>query len=501
MRLLLAPAIATLALFTSAQDSQDKAERRKPAATPPLNARYELGWRVRRLERAWAANTDVERRKFALPQIEAAVQHFFGLRLNSAAEALDQAAHEVLAGSDGFSCNAANAWVFQPERRLLDLTAESFALTATLWYSPCVESGSSGSAMTLAARLDPEREPLTFPGVDFGERTEVRMALAGRTPGDVQLTVVATDQGFGSSTHKLTLSIVEKRDERLAALEAALDKLPDTAPRLERETGKALLALLKSLAAGSTEETDYPGARLLAEAEQVVAAAAKGERWYGSARTGQFWLAVPTSEKRSTRARIFVPALPADAPKPPLVVALHGAGGSENMFFDGYGDGEIVRQCETRKWMLVAPRVGFGSAPVAALVDELATRFAFDPERVFVVGHSMGAAAGTSVVLADPTRYAAFVALGGGQAVKDAAKLAGLPIFIGAGERDFGLAGAKSLRDSLLGSGAKRVLWREYANTEHLLVVPDALPDVFAWLTSLAGVEGGPQSLGPQRSR
>lgn len=483
MRLL--PLVAAIAIFV-------------PATAQQPNARYELGWRVRQLERAWAANTDVEKRKLALPHIEAAVQHFFGLRIPAAAEALDLATHRIAARIH--DCNWNRAWAFTPERRLFDAEAKSFELNAELFYAPCPGAGRGASAEFLSASFDATEN--VFHGVlTMGERVLRDVAFPGDALGDLRLTVIASDAVFASSEHNMTLSIVEKRDERLAALEAALEKLPDTAPRLERETGKALLALLKSLATGSTEETDYPGARLLAEAEQVIAAAAKGERWYGSAKTGQYWLAVPTSEKRSTRARIFVPALAADAPKPPLVVALHGAGGSENMFFDGYGDGEIVRQCETRGWMLVAPRVGFGSAPVAALVDELATRFAFDPKRVFVVGHSMGAAAGTSVVLADPSRYAAFVALGGGQALKEPAKLAGLPIFIGAGERDFALAGAKSLRDSLLGSGAKRAVWREYANTEHLLVVPDALPDVFAWLTALAGVEGGAQSLGPQRSR
>ncbi len=470
------------------------------ASAQQLNVRYELGWRVRQLERAWAANTDVERRRFALPSVEQAVAHFFAMRMNAAAEAIDRATNDVLVGEDGFSCNAARAWVFEPERRLIDSSTESIALTARLWYSPCVESGVSGGSMTLSARLGAGHQAVTLPGVDFGERTVARVSLKDQIPGDVRLTVVATDRGFGSSEHQLTLSIVEKRDERLAALEAALDKLPDTAPQLERETAKALLALLKSLAAGSTEETDYPGARLLAEAEAVVAAAAKGERWYGSARAGEFWLAVPSSEKRTTRVRVLVPAVRADAP-PPLVLALHGAGGSENMFFDGYGDGQIVRLCEARGWMLVAPRVGFGAAPVAALVDALSERFAFNTKQVFVVGHSMGAAAAIAAVQAAPSRYAALVALGGGQGLASPGELATRPIFVGAGERDFGLGGAKKLRDSLLASEAKRLVWREYPNTEHLLVVPDALPDVFAWLDVLAGVEGSNDSLDPQRSR
>ena len=43
----------------------------------------------------------------------------------------------------------------------------------------------------------------------------------------------------------------------------------------------------------------------------------------------------------------------------PLVIALHGAGGSENMFFDAYGNGKIVDLCRKRGWLLVAPRLSF----------------------------------------------------------------------------------------------------------------------------------------------
>ena len=32
----------------------------------------------------------------------------------------------------------------------------------------------------------------------------------------------------------------------------------------------------------------------------------------------------------------------------PVVVALHGAGGSENLFFEGYGAGHIVTECRKR---------------------------------------------------------------------------------------------------------------------------------------------------------
>ncbi len=484
MSLLHAAAIFSVAMFGGVQALTQEAAGPAQAKGAQPSARYELGWRVRQLERAWAANVGPDGRSSMLPLVESAVQHFFALRIPQAAEALDRAVDQLPNLCGG--CNWTRAWAFTPEARLLDSSSKSLTLVAKPFYESC-----GGTLVTLAVsvRINNASNRLHLGDLTGSQLTSsqtLTLSLADVSVGDSRLSVHAFDGDFCWSEHDLIVSLVEKRDERLASLEAAIDRLPDTAPRLERETAKALLALLKSLAAGSTEETDYPGARLLAEAEQVVAAGAKGERWYESTKTGQFWLAVPTSEKRTTRARIFVPALAAGAPKPPLVVALHGAGGSENLFFDGYGDGEIVRLCEKRGWMLVAPRLGFGGAPVAALVDELAARFAFDSTRVFVVGHSMGAAAGTSAVLADPARYRAFAALGGGQALKDASPLKSLPIFIGAGERDFGLAGAKKLHASLVAAGSECAVLRVVPNTEHLMIVQDALPEVFAWFDELA---------------
>lgn len=152
---------------------------------------------------------------------------------------------------------------------------------------------------------------------------------------------------------------------------------------------------------------------------------------------------------------------------PPLVVALHGAGGSENMFFDGYGAGKIVKLCEQRGWMLVAPRVGFG-IQLAPMLEGLQKRFPFDEKRVFVIGHSMGAALALQAACAEPMRYAGVVDLGGSGQVKDSNDLKKLPFYVAVGAQDFALSGARNLKDRLTQAGVEQVTYRELADIEHL---------------------------------
>jgi predicted esterase len=132
---------------------------------------------------------------------------------------------------------------------------------------------------------------------------------------------------------------------------------------------------------------------------------------------------------------------------------------------------------------LLAPRSGGllgGTAPVAGLVTKLSERFPIDPKRVFLVGHSMGAAQATELAQQHPGTFTAVACLGGGGRVRQPETLVELPVFVGVGSQDFALRGAKALSRALTAAGAKRATFREYPDLEHMLIVREALPDVFA---------------------
>jgi pimeloyl-ACP methyl ester carboxylesterase len=172
-----------------------------------------------------------------------------------------------------------------------------------------------------------------------------------------------------------------------------------------------------------------------------------------------------------------------------VVVALHGMGGSENLFFEGYGAGRIVTECRTRGWLLVSPRSGFGlggTPPILDLLEQLAKIYPLDPKRVFVVGHSMGAMQAVELVQKHPGKFAAVAALGGGGTVRDAKAFADLPVFVGVGAKDaLALAGARELNKAL--ASAKKLTFKEYPHVEHMVIVREALPDVFEMFDRATG--------------
>ncbi len=180
--------------------------------------------------------------------------------------------------------------------------------------------------------------------------------------------------------------------------------------------------------------------------------------------------------------RLLAPEAAAKGRPLPLVIALHGAGVSENLFFDGYGDGAIVKLCERRGWLLVALRDGLPPG----LIDEIDRLYPVDRKRVFLIGHSMGASQAAAAASRSPEAFAAVAAMSGCGPVRPSDALKAVPFFVAAGAEDLGLIGSRGLRDDLQQAGVKKLVYRELPDFEHLLSVQTSLKDVFAFFDEAA---------------
>ena len=440
--------------------------------------RYELGRRVRALEFAWDATKAPEARTEASRSLKNAVSAFFAAKQGEAARFVTDG---LLALRPGGPPSSAERWAaavaIKPERRLLDASADRLDVVVSPFYAvggPKPEG--------LAARLTLGPSVVESPIADLP--ATMALPLKGIGAGDHLLKAEIIRSGEVLARAGQVISIVDRLDARVAAVKATVDAWPKGADSstIDRESVRSDLGLLTALAAGKTLESDVAAATLLDGLERHADAAGAGRPYLGKDRPGQAWVTIPRKGGRTIATRIFVPEAARSGQPIPLVVALHGAGGSENMFFETYGHGRIVDLCRERGWMLVAPRGGgFGGTPVAEVVDGLATIYPIDTKRVMLVGHSMGAAGAVGAAQVEPSRYAAVAALGGGGAVRPVEGLKRLPFFVGVGTEDFALRGSRGLVASLKRAEVANLEAREYPNIEHLAIVQVALDDVFAF--------------------
>jgi predicted esterase len=195
---------------------------------------------------------------------------------------------------------------------------------------------------------------------------------------------------------------------------------------------------------------------------------------------------VETVDGREVAYLIHVPESAAPASGWPVVVAVHGAGGDERMFFGGYGAGSIVQLANELRVAVISPAAPLSTSALFGLIDVLAPRHSLDGGRVALLGHSMGAGVVSRAAGERPERIRAVAciagscaAAGGGASVGAAA----VPVMVVAGALDplFGVA-ALEAQTAALRAGGRAVEFRVHDTEGHTLVVGEALPAAMKWL-------------------
>ena len=443
--------------------------------------RFELGQRLRAFEAALENQKVVSLRLKVIKTLKPITGLFFTGQLGEVARLLDVARLTLATGKEpDAKLLHAQALSIRPARVFLDSAAMELAFSVRSFYQPPGERppGLQIRVQVVSAQGKILAGPVLIDLDDLPK--EGTIPLGKVIEGDHLFRAEVLWKRDGPKEQVMlweqTLSIVADADTRLGNLRQALGKLEDN-KGLDAESLRRLSKILASLAEGKSQETLLPAARLLKEAEEAVRVIASGKPFYGQMKVGEFWLQVPLRPK-PVSLRLQAPAAAAHGKPMPLVIALHGAGGSDNMFFDGYGNGLIARLCAERGWLLIAPT---NTTPTQALLDEVGKLYPIDRAKVFVVGHSMGAAQAVQAAQASPEQFLAVAALGGGRGVRASEPLKNVAFFIGCGSEDFALGGARGMADSLKKAEIPHVKFREYEGLEHLVIVQLALRDVFAF--------------------
>jgi pimeloyl-ACP methyl ester carboxylesterase len=201
--------------------------------------------------------------------------------------------------------------------------------------------------------------------------------------------------------------------------------------------------------------------------------------------------AFPGDSRRSLRVRddliipmrvVVSPTLVASKRPLGVLLALHGAGGDENMFVDAYGQGVAARLAAEQGLVLVSPTTTpfvQSAEPFDSLLAVLRRDYRVDTTRVYVMGHSMGAGAAASLARARPSQIAAVVCLAGGAPV--AVSFAPPMLFIGASLDP--IIPAARVRAAAEGTPTGR--YEELAGEGHTLMVRRGVLRGLAWIAEL----------------
>ena len=447
--------------------------------------RSELGKRLRRFEEAWQT-ASVETRANSVPPMEAAVRSFFSLQFRAAAARLDDAWFTVRQAAPPTRFERwAIASRLQVAPRLMDTTNAEIVVQLMPYYE--IENMEMPAEAKVIWQLhDSQKEVVAELPVTLEQATQALSWMVGEVPaGEYRLTATMQHDQQSVTLPPTFLSRVDRLMMRLTLIDEAAKAWPDTATDTARATVSSLLPLLKSQAASQVHEIDYPAGRLMQTCEALIADQGQSPKVLAKlAREGDVWATLATSS-RQIPVRLRAPAQ-ATGPLPVLLL-FHGAGGSENMFFETYGAGRAVTLGLERGWLVVAPRQPlFGTGPDAeTIIRALSDHFEIDRKRIFFMGHSMGARHVTQQVSRYPGLPAAAVALGGGGSVTKPMTASPCPWFVAAGQFDFGLKGTISLAARLRETG-NPVTFREYPDVEHMVIVQAALDDAFVVLDQAA---------------
>lgn len=422
--------LATLALITVTQ----------LGGTP--SDRFAMGERLKRTEVAWMAERNKTIKRQATEPITAAVMGFFSGNSGQACRSLDQAIAKLeerpLLPADALQLRAAKPFA-EPGQPLKILLEWSYKPSSVVPVT--VASGSQSVRLAPGENGEITVNPfLTNP--DLRLSPEVGYLIPVRVNDESRLVYVSFVRNFESRIAKIASS----QNASAQFVGRYLQSVQEDPRRQESE-----LPLIQFLFAAEALDE---GRQRVVDQDQV---------YLGRKGNTVFRAQLP----RSLRSRVDRAVN--------VVVAVHGAGGSENMFFEAYGRGRAVSEATRRGWVFISPRAG--SSSVQDSLDWVTQDRRLKLGKVFLMGHSMGG----GVVLGyggAPTAIAAFAPA----ARNIRPELASVPIFLAVGKQELGMlrSGAQSL------STAKNVTFREYDPAEHLMIVPEAIDEAYQFFDKLA---------------
>lgn len=242
---------------------------------------------------------------------------------------------------------------------------------------------------------------------------------------------------------------------------------------------------------------------LAADLEAEIAAIEGGRNPYAE-RAGEWWRSIDT-ESSPIALRLYAPPRPeGDSGPRPLLVALHGMGGDEQMFLMGYGAGRLRDLADRHGFVIASPRTEslMGRAlNWDRLISAIMLDYRIDRDRIWVLGHSMGAGAAANLAMSRPDEIAAAACIAGGP--RGAIRPGTAPMLVIGAELDPIIpASALEAPARRAAEAGQPVEYRTAAGWGHTLVVGAHLDQAVEWLMQRSlGARGQAHPAPPREAR
>lgn len=389
----------------------------------PMPDRLDAALRVRRVEEAWLKASDAEKQA-AIPHINNAVMGFFSGIFGEVSGHLD-AAHTSLTGQkksewDRFGLRVFPT-IYAPGQKVY---LEAYRLYGEPWRDDLVVTF-EGQQVRFSA------------GGSYGQEVQTIERKASKPGAFGQAFVTIEGKDFPINAY--WSNHADKRD---------YPNLSDPLLKAQMEPGfffgrEALGSLLTFVSRPAPKPGDPA-------------------QWYAS-------------EKNTTIFRINTKKLISGKVK--VLIALHGAGGSENMFPEGYGAGRFVQGAADRGWVVLSPRAT--PSAVRDCLEWLVSDRKVEIEKLVVAGHSMGGGLALNAARAQKLDGLIMFAPAGQGSVPE------IPTFLGVGAKEIAMLKASADRMGATLADRKDSTFKVYPNAEHLMIVAEATADALKFLDGL----------------
>lgn len=405
---------------------------------------YDVSERLRELDRAWVETADRSRRLLAIPKINEAATALTAAKPTEACRFLDEA-RAALLGRSSIQEDAISLRFDPPfvEPKMPARLRIGWAYVPAGNRTVRVQVGRQSVVATPGRELTIEVRPEQI-NPELIYNPEIGYLLP------VQV---------GPDQRSVFLSIIKKPKDRLASLQST--KQPEA---------KSIVDFLTSVFETSDSlESDVPIIQYLFTAELLDEGRLRLDRADN----------LPFVKHNNTAFRATFPR----QVRGPLtvVVALHGPAGSENLFFEGYGQGAAVTEAVKRNWAFVAPRTS--ATAIADVMDWIKNRRKQPVERLFIMGHSGGGQLALEAGSLAPKPYAVAAFAPSLQTLP--ASFGETPVFISVGKQDPSAPGVRALGQRI--AQRRGSVFEEMDACEHLMVAAGSIPRAYRFFDESIG--------------